>query len=266
VCELFAMSARVPATVSLSFAEFSRRGGGTAPHADGWGVAFAEGRDARILREPAPAATSACVRFLQSEPVRSTLVLSHVRRATRGAIALENTQPFARELGGRLHLFAHNGDLPRVQDALPLGRARPIGETDSEYAFCGLLARLDPLWANGTPPSRDARLGLLAEIAGTLRDLGPANFLYTDGETLFAHADRRVQPDRTIAPPGLHLLSRHCAREPSAGAGITVIPGAGEQEVALLASVPLTHEAWEPLPRGALLAVEAGAVVARRLL
>jgi predicted glutamine amidotransferase len=262
------MSARVPATVALSFAEFSRRGGETARHADGWGVAFAEGRDARVVREPAPAASSACVRFLQSEPIRSTLVLSHVRRATRGAVALENTQPFSRELAGRVHLFAHNGDLPRVQRHLALGHARPIGVTDSEHAFCALLARLEPLWRDAldAPPPLDARLDVFAEIAAVLRGLGPANLLYSDGVTLFAHADRRPQPDGTIAPPGLHLLSRRCAREPSAGPGISVTPGPGDQEVALLASVPLTHEAWEPLERGSSLAIEAGGVVARRAL
>lgn len=260
------MSAKVPATVALSFAEFSRRGGETAGHADGWGVAFVEGRDARILREPAPAATSACVRFLQSEPPRSTLVISHVRRATRGAIALENTQPFARELGGRLHLFAHNGDLPRVQRALALGHARPLGQTDSEHAFCALLARLESAWrsAGDAPPALAARLDAVAGVARVLRELGPANFLYADGETLFAHADRRPQPDHTIAPPGLQLLLRSCAQEPSAGPGVVVTPGSGAQAVALLASVPLTDEAWEPLPRGELLAIERGAVVERR--
>ena len=127
MCELFALSARWPATVALSFEAFSKRGGDTAHHADGWGVAFYEGRDARLVREPAPASSSACVRLLQDHPPRSNLVLSHIRRATRGGISLANTQPFARELGGQLHVFAHNGDLPRVQRKLALGRATPLG-------------------------------------------------------------------------------------------------------------------------------------------
>ena len=38
MCELFAMSARQPATVSLSLEEFARHGGETARHRDGWGV------------------------------------------------------------------------------------------------------------------------------------------------------------------------------------------------------------------------------------
>ena len=77
------------------------------------------------------------------------LALSHIRRATRGPVSLANTQPFARELGGRTHVFAHNGDLPGIEkiSALPLERDHPVGQTDSEYAFCALLAHMESLWA-----------------------------------------------------------------------------------------------------------------------
>ena len=265
MCELFAMSARVPASVRFSFAEFSRHGGETAPHADGWGVAYREGRDARVLREPAPASESACVRFLQSYPLRSSLVLSHIRRATRGAVALENTQPFARELGGRLHLFAHNGDLPNVERIGGLGPAMPLGDTDSEHAFCGLLARLAPIWrsASGAPPSLVDRLGVLAPWAQELRVLGPANFVYSDGEMLFAHADRRKQRSGEITPPGLWLLRRTCSVEPDHASGVSIASESGPQEVALVASVPLSREHWQPLAPGELLAIERGVVVTR---
>lgn len=262
MCELFAMSARAPATVTFSLSELARHGGLTAPHADGWGVAFVEDRDARLFREPAPASTSACVRFLEDHPIRSTLVLSHLRHATRGAVSLENTQPFARELGGRVQLFAHNGDLPGVRQALALGRFRPIGETDSEHAFCALLGRLEAL----PGASEDQLTGAMETVAGfarELRVLGPANFLYADGERLYAHAHERKQAGGRIAPPGLHLLGRRCAAEPSAETAVRVEPGAGEQEVLLLASVPLTTEAWEALPPGVLLAVERGRLAAR---
>ena len=43
--------------------------------------------------------------------------------------------------GGLAHVFAHNGDLDpaRLRARLPLGAYRPIGEADSEYAFCARL-------------------------------------------------------------------------------------------------------------------------------
>jgi len=36
MCELFAISSRLPATVSLSLKTLAEHGGGSAPHADGW--------------------------------------------------------------------------------------------------------------------------------------------------------------------------------------------------------------------------------------
>ena len=42
------------------------------------------------------------------------LAISHIRHAARGSLSLANTQPFTRELAGRSHVFAHNGDLPGV--------------------------------------------------------------------------------------------------------------------------------------------------------
>ena len=66
---------------------------------------------------------------------------------------------FIGELGGQMHLFAHNGGLDGIwaQLSLPADGYAPVGDTDSEYAFCVLLARLAPLWraAGGPPPAGD---------------------------------------------------------------------------------------------------------------
>ena len=40
MCELFGMSTRRPSTVTLSLEEFSRHGGLSGPHKDGWGIAL----------------------------------------------------------------------------------------------------------------------------------------------------------------------------------------------------------------------------------
>lgn len=108
MCELFAMSSRFPATVRVSLEELSRHGGLAGPHKDGWGVAYYVDGDVRLIKEAEPASDSACVRFLQDHPFSSTLVLSHIRRATQGPSALRNCQPFVRELRGAMHVFAHN--------------------------------------------------------------------------------------------------------------------------------------------------------------
>ena len=131
MCELLAMSARIATTVHLSLEEFSRHGGLSGPHKDGWGIAWYDDRDVRLVKEAFPAAGSACVRFIQGNPFVSPLVISHVRKATRGEVALRNCQPFVRELGGAWHSFAHNGDLAGTERAAALRAAafRPVGET-----------------------------------------------------------------------------------------------------------------------------------------
>ncbi len=257
------MSARLPSTVKLSLEEFSRHGGLSGPHKDGWGVAWYDERDLRVVKERHPAASSACVRFIQTNPFSSALVMSHIRKATLGEVATRNCQPFARELGGTWHAFAHNGDLRGVAGDARFAAAsfRPVGETDSELAFCALLDRLRPLWAEGAVPPLEARRQVVAAFAAALRELGPANFLYSDGDALFAHADRRHQADGAIRPPGLWRLARHCAAGGELAAqGLTIAADEGEQEVVLVASVPLTAESWSPLAQGELLVARQGRV------
>lgn len=62
MCELFALSSDRPANATFSLGVFGERGGRLGPHKDGWGVAFKEGRDFRLIKEAAPASGSACLR------------------------------------------------------------------------------------------------------------------------------------------------------------------------------------------------------------
>jgi glutamine amidotransferase len=250
MCELLAMSARVPTNLSSSLAELARHGGETGPHRDGWGVAYMRDGDAFLVREPDAAAGSELLAFLQQRDSPSALVIAHIRRATQGARLLRNTQPFERELGGHVHLFAHNGMLPGIERSRLRGRAnRPIGDTDSEHAFCALLDRLRPLWMRGRPSLLD-RFQEVARFATELRTLGPANFLYSDGELIFAHGHRRRVDDGEIKPPGLHVLCRQCVERTAV-----------TQQVALVASVPLTAEAWRPLAEGEVIVLREGRVI-----
>jgi predicted glutamine amidotransferase len=259
------MSSRAPATVDYSLERFSRHGGLEGPAKDGWGVAYYEDEDVRLIKDTRCASESPWVAFLEGQALRSRMVISHIRRATRGALTLENTQPFRRELGGRVHVFAHNGDLGGIGADLPLGRLgchRPLGTTDSELAFCALLARLEAVWRVPRPaPELGRRFDIVARFAADLRSLGPANFLYADGDVLFAHGHRRIQADGEIRPPGLWVLQRTCpSDEPAVRSnGLTI--SAESQAVVLLASVPLTREAWRPLAEGEVLAVAAGSVI-----
>lgn len=259
------MSAKFPTTVRLSLDELARHGGGTGPHGDGWGIAVLQEGDAFVIREPEAAHGSAWVRFFEERAMRCSTAIAHVRKATQGARALRNTQPFSRELGGRVHVFAHNGMLTGIEadPRFVTRRFRRVGDTDSEQAFCALLERLAPLWEDGAPTAEE-RVGVLAAFARELRTLGPANFLYADGDVVIAHGDRRHHPGGEIRAPGLHLLCRSCraAEDAAPLAGVSLDRDA-RQDVVLVASVPLSEERWEPLGEGDLVVLRAGRAVWR---
>lgn len=263
MCELLAVSSSRPIHLTFSLETLASHSSAPGNSRDGWGAAFYQGNDVALFREPAAAFESPLVHFLEEHGPATTMALSHIRHATRGPVALANTQPFVRESAGRSHAFAHNGTLKHVHDLLrsPLGRFHPIGATDSEYAFCALMERIGRIWGSANVPSVEDRLALVAEFAAEIRTRGPANFLYSDGEVLFAHGHRRLQADGSVRPPGLWKLQRHCstADEPLVGQGVSI--DAGYQDLLLVASVPLSDAPWEPLAEGDLLAIKAGRIL-----
>jgi len=92
-------------------------------------------------------------------------------------------------------------------------------------------------------PSPQLRLDTLAAMAAELRSLGPASFLYADGDVLFAHADRRLQPlQGQVAAPALYRLE--CPAEDSLALlrDCQLPDPATAQRMILLISVPLTDE------------------------
>jgi len=268
VCELLGMSSNVPATLSLSLMKLAEHGGLSGPHKDGWGVAYYEGPDVRVIKEAEAASESEWVRFLRQHDIRSPIVIAHIRRATMGARSYRNTQPFARELAGRMHLFAHNGWLPGIVEAPAFKPTRfhPVGETDSETAFCALLGRMSAVWNRpGEIPSPAERLAIVSAFAAELRMLGPANFLYSDGDILFAHGHRRKQGTSSrIEPPGLVCLQRRCGqgKRGIVASGLSI--EGSDQDITLVASVPLTDETWQPLDEGEVIAISKGRATSRR--
>ena len=269
MCELLALSTSEPAQLTFSLHTLASHGSAAGAAHDGWGVAIYQGPDVALFREPAAAADSDLVRFLECHGPGTKLAISHIRHATWGDVQFSNTQPFIREVGGRTHVFAHNGYLTGIdtREMFAPGIDRPVGQTDSERAFCALLRRLRPLWAEAAPPSLDARMTLLTAFAADLQELGAANFLYADGDVVFAHGHRRLTgPGGQIEPPGLWALQRPRAPAdpaPDRRAGVSL--DHEDNAAVFIASVPLTDEAWRPLQEGELMAVRDGEVIATRL-
>ncbi len=186
MCQLLGMNGNTPTDIVFSFTGFSTR---AEEHKDGFGIAFFEGAGVRLLLDVQSARTSAVAEMVRRFPIRSDNVIAHIRKATQGRVALENTHPFSRELWGRYWVFAHNGDLkgfaPRLHASF-----HPVGSTDSELAFCWLMQELAKAHAS-VPP--------IAELTATLRELVPAiaafgtfNFMLSNGEALWAHCSTHL--------------------------------------------------------------------------
>jgi glutamine amidotransferase len=184
------MNCNVPTDIVFSFTGFAMRGGRTDHHQDGWGIAFFEGAGVRHFVDHQAAIASPIAELIKNYPIKSTNVIAHIRKATQGHVALENCHPFVRELWGQYWVFAHNGDLKEFNPLLN-GAFRPVGNTDSERAFCYILQQLRARFGEQRPTRDDlhAALGaLVAEIATH----GTFNMLLSSGGELFAHCSTRL--------------------------------------------------------------------------
>jgi glutamine amidotransferase len=239
MCELLGMECNVPTDIVFSFTGLALRGGRTGPHADGWGLALYHETFAQLFLEPRPACDSALARFVRDTPMPTLLAVAHVRKKTRGGEALRNTHPFKRVLWGRDWVFAHNGTLPDV-GRLPVGDFAPVGETDSERAFCWILGELRRSFPDGYPVDRpEALWARVAELGGVLGAEGSFNFLLADGHQLFARCGTKLSYIIRQAPFGRATL-----RDADVQVDFQALTRP-EDRVAVVATEPLTSdEVW----------------------
>lgn len=260
MCELFAMSSAQPTKVTFSFDEFRRHGCDTGSHCDGWGVSYLGRSFSETYKEAEPAAFSQQMEKLLRNQPKSRLVISHIRKATQGERSLRNTQPFFFKVNDRQHVFVHNGNLKNIHNERALTQFLPQGETDSEFAFCYLMENLQNLWLQGNP-TLEQRVDVIKQTFDYFTGFGPANFIYSDGDYLYAYANKRTQENKKIEPPGLHYLIRTCNNDPQSTHLTGVEVSNGQQSLILFASVPLSQEAWKPFAENQLIVVKQGEIV-----
>lgn len=241
MCQLLGLNANTPTDVMFSFTGFATR---AEEHKDGFGIAFFEGAGVRLLVDAQSARTSPVAEMVRRFPIKSRNIVAHIRKATQGRVALENTHPFVRELWGRYWTFAHNGDLKGFMPRLH-GAFRPVGQTDSERAFCWLMQELAKAHA-GVPP--------VAELTATLRELvqrpaahGSFNCMLSNGEALWAHCSTRLH----------HVVRQHPFMRASLQDEDVTVDFAEHtrptDRVAVVVTEPLTRdEAWNAFAPGEL--------------
>jgi predicted glutamine amidotransferase len=251
VCRFFALRSAVPTSLAhalfdepTSLAAQSRCDLKGECHGSGWGIATFNGSP-HVVRSTEPAyADSAFAE--QSNSLTAKLALAHVRNASVGGPAIENTHPF---VCGRW-VFAHNGTLqgfadrkPRLLDAIPEDLRKQIGgATDSEHAFYFWLGRLRELAGDvDRPVTVESLAGSIRETILVLAEWFPAqgeeetrlNFLVTNGQLLAATRWK-------------HSLSLLVRRESDLNGDRTV----------LIASEPTTRESWQEVPDRSLVIVD----------
>lgn len=195
MCELFGYSGSTANQLTLPLRWFQVRGGEAADNRDGWGIAWRSADGLHVHKEPAAAA--GCKAYSQlAGRLTSDLAIAHVRKANPPtARVLANTHPFRRTCCGRAWVFAHNGILPgaaasRDADAAPL--CAPVGDTDSEHAFCMVLDRITAAFSALDATRERGWLNALARTAETLASRGRFNFLMSDGMHLIAYGHDRL--------------------------------------------------------------------------
>jgi glutamine amidotransferase len=184
------MNCNVPTDIVFSFTGFAHRGGRTDTHHDGWGIAFFEGAGVRHFVDHQAAIASPIAELIKHYPIKSLNVIAHIRKATQGQVALENCHPFVREMWGRYWVFAHNGDLKGFDPVLD-GPYRPVGNTDSERAFCFLLQQLRERFGD-TAPAMPALRAAIADLVAVIARHGTFNMMLSDGTALFAHCSTKL--------------------------------------------------------------------------
>lgn len=254
MCQLLGLNANVPTDICFSFTGFCQRGGHTDHHADGWGIGFFEDAGCRVFIDTEPSVRSPIAKLVSNYPIRSRHIIAHIRKATRGKTLLQNTHPFQREIGGRYWLFAHNGDLKDF--AHVPGRMTPVGDTDSEAAFCHLLNAVLAEHPDGRP-DQAALLAILTREASWIARHGTFNFLLSNGDWLIAHCSTQLCWIIREAPFSVaHLTDEDVS--------VDFCQHADEEDrVAVIATAPLTdNETWQTVTPGTLLLFRDGALAA----
>jgi glutamine amidotransferase len=251
MCRLYGFRANEPTRVecSLVYAQNalmaqSRRDLAGLTHGHGWGVA--EHPDGVPLVEKQAWAAYHGERFKKTASrVYARCVVAHIRRATVGPPALENTHPFVHGVW----LFAHNGTVPnfdRVRDRLigaldPLHRDEIRGTTDSEHVFRYLLT----LWERdpGAPLLETLRRGLEQVVAWS-REIDRTarvslNVLWTDGDRMVGSRLGRTlwYLERDGIVPCEICGKSHVHHDPKQA-----------YRAVEIASEPITSEAWLNVP------------------
>src|SRR3954453_4964893 len=145
-------------------------------HDSGWGMAvYRRGEGEQPVCTRFPEAAFSGDELAAASDQRGRIFNVHVRRATIGGLAPENTHPFC--LG--TYSFSHNGTIIDFQKLLGPDAHQPRGTTDSESFFSHIVCHFD----------EEKAIESLRAAVATVIERTPCsgiNFRFSDGERLYA--------------------------------------------------------------------------------
>lgn len=240
MCRLFAMKAnkRVDLTLSLS-----DRSGDQTP--DGWGLGWytKEGPALEKALLPAPGTNPPAL----VTGMDTRVAVTHVRQASHGAARVENCHPFTY----KQWMFAHIGTLNHPQllkeKLVEKRRACIKGDTDSEVFFHYIVQCI-------REHELDAVAGIRTALRRTEIDGGTRNLVLTNLNNLFAYRDLSHTALYYLERPENLPFAMHGRELPT----LHESRGLSDERSVVVASEPLTDEAWKEIPEGYLLVVPNG--------
>ncbi len=264
--ELVGLCFDADASPSVRFQSADRSQSGPSVQMDGavygWGVGWypSSERGASVVKDPTSSGdTNVSDALGDWNRFRSTLFICHLRGHQRPR-KQQDAQPFVRSYGGRQWIFAHDGDLESdwaTRLPLPDDPAfEPLGRTDSEHAFCWLLARIH---SKRHRSLADVAPDKLREWMLELNAGGQLNVLLTDGEHIVVYHDAngrgQLHWTRRIPPHPTTQLA-------SAAVQISLdAPEDPNRTGLIFSTMPLSPEPWRALSPGELIIARRGSIV-----
>ncbi len=259
MCRLYGLRATEPTKVecTLVYAQNalmsqSRQDLAGLSHGHGWGVAIYEDHLPGVEKQAWAAYHGEHFKRAAAR-IHACSVLAHIRRATVGPAALENTHPFTHNQWA----FAHNGTIPHFDTVRPLmlaamaprHRAAITGSTDSEHLFRMLMTAIE---AAPERPITEIIRHTLTQVIDWCHtvDVGSrigVNILLTDGQQFAGSRWGRT----------LYYVERHGVHDCEI-CGFPHIWHHPDRDyrATVVASEPISHEAWTEIPERSIFRIE----------
>ncbi|MDA8707865.1 class II glutamine amidotransferase [Hellea sp.] len=228
----------------------------------GWGLGWYPGdqSSSMVIKDPVARSTQVFTDSLSEwSNFRSNIFFCKIRGAESGYSQSE-TQPFTRTFAGADWLFMHNGDLDKTElTQVYEGDSRllePVGNTDSELAFCNLLARMEQ---NGSRGISDVNPTEILSWFQRFDQFGSADMYLTDGKTICCfqgtQSQKPLRYSRLLPPNNLQSLS-------SSAVNIALDNSQDTFRTAVVvSSAEFSSGNWTPLQPGQMIMLNRGKII-----